>query len=322
MRIVPLMIVAAVLLVHAPVHGESPESRKFDSGKVDFKLRFGDESTSFKILATSVLPGAGIDLSVVPGRRTSTFRMSAAAGTLEPKGDGAWQWTAPETPGLAPLVLTREGDGATITLHVFVLVPANRVKDGVLNGYRIGEYPKIPLRGLDIYRPPVGYIEVTPENQDTPVSPHFVLRQFLCKQSGGWPKYILLRTMLLRKLEFILERTNAAGHPASSFFIMSGYRTPHYNASLGNVKYSRHMWGGAVDIFIDEKPRDGMMDDLNGDGRIDVNDAAVMYGIVDGLVGEEDYDLFIGGLGRYRRNASHGPFIHVDARGFRARWGD
>ena len=31
---------------------------------------------------------------------------------------------------------------------------------------------------------------------------------------------------------------------------------------FGNVKYSRHVYGGAADIFIDENPKDEMMDDF------------------------------------------------------------
>jgi hypothetical protein len=64
-----------------------------------------------------------------------------------------------------------------------------------------------------------------------------------------------------------------------------------------------------------------MMDDLNRDGEIDVRDATVLYQIVDDLYGTPIYERFVGGLGRYEATAAHGPFVHVDARGFRARWG-
>ncbi len=102
---------------------------------------------------------------------------------------------------------------------------------------------------------------------------------------------------------------------------MSGYRTPYYNNAIGNVKYSRHIYGGAVDIFIDENPKDDMMDDLNQDGKIDYRDAAVIYRIIDELYGKKFYDPFLGGLARYKKTNNHGPFVHVDVRGRRARWG-
>jgi hypothetical protein len=133
---------------------------------------------------------------------------------------------------------------------------------------------------------------------------------------------MVLQEKLLLKLELILEKVNEKGYRCNTFHIMSGYRTPYYNKAIGNVKYSRHIYGGAADIFIDENPKDDMMDDLNQDGKIDYKDAAVLYLIIDGLYGKRFYDPFMGGLARYKKNRNHGPFVHVDARGRRTRWGD
>jgi uncharacterized protein YcbK (DUF882 family) len=127
--------------------------------------------------------------------------------------------------------------------------------------------------------------------------------------------------MLLLKLELILEKVNEKGYRCDTFHIMSGYRTPYYNKAIGNVKYSRHIYGGAADIFIDENPKDNMMDDLNQDGKIDYRDAAIIYRIIDDLYGKKFYDPFLGGLARYKKTSNHGPFVHVDVRGRRARWG-
>ncbi|MDY6862202.1 MAG: D-Ala-D-Ala carboxypeptidase family metallohydrolase [Thermodesulfobacteriota bacterium] len=101
-----------------------------------------------------------------------------------------------------------------------------------------------------------------------------------------------------------------------------GYRTPYYNKIIGNVKYSRHLWGGAADIFIDENPKDKMMDDLNKDGKINWKDAAILYSIIDDMYGEKSYKSYVGGLARYKKSYSHGPFVHIDVRGKRTRWGD
>jgi len=57
------------------------------------------------------------------------------------------------------------------------------------------------------------------------VSQHFRLKQFLCKQSGGYPKYVVLNEELLQKLEHLLELTKRRGYHAATFYIMSGYRT-------------------------------------------------------------------------------------------------
>jgi hypothetical protein len=83
--------------------------------------------------------------------------------------------------------------------------------------------------------------------------------------------------------------------------------------------YSRHLWGDAADIYVDVDG-DRQIDDLNGDGRSDVADARVLYDIVERLERDDQPSVVDGGLGLYRRNASHGAFVHVDARGASARW--
>ncbi len=71
---------------------------------------------------------------------------------------------------------------------------------------------------------------------------------------------------------------------------------------------------------MDQQPKDGVMDDLNGDGRLDLGDARWLFDLVDGLSRSGSLDGLIGGLGLYSANAVHGPFIHLDVRGQRARW--
>ncbi len=131
----------------------------------------------------------------------------------------------------------------------------------------------------------------------------------------------MLQERLLLKLERLLQEVNTRGYRCDTFHVMSGYRTPYYNAAIGNVKYSRHLYGDGADIFIDANPEDGVMDDLDGNGRIDIEDAGVLYEIIDDLYERDDFQPFIGGLARYGTTSAHGPFVHIDARGFRARWG-
>jgi hypothetical protein len=35
---------------------------------------------------------------------------------------------------------------------------------------------------------------------------------------------------------------------------------------------------------------------------------------------EEKYPELVGGCGVYIATSAHGPFVHIDARGYRARW--
>ena len=130
---------------------------------------------------------------------------------------------------------------------------------------------------------------------------------------------MLIRERLLLKLEYLLEKVNEKGHEVNTFGFISGYRTPYYNALIKNVPYSRHVYGGAADIYIDQD-NDGSMDDLNQDGTINEHDVQIFYKIVDSEYEKASYSKYKGGLGFYRKNGRHNGFIHVDVRGWKARW--
>lgn len=299
-------------------------AQAFDPGFADFAVRVRGDKIPYRVFAVFVSPGERVPFEILTRRSEEGFVVETSAGRLERRADeGRWRWTAPGTPGRASLRISRETspEETEILLHLLVTTPLSEARDGRLEGYRIGTYPATALRGLAIYRPPPGLFRVTPDLVDLPVSPHFRLGQFLCKQEGEFPKFLILRERLLLKLEYLLQRVNERGIRADSFFVMSGYRTPHYNHAIGNVRYSRHQWGGAADIFVDVSPVDGVMDDLDGNGRLDDRDAHFLYDLVARQVGKPEYVPLVGGLGSYGANHVRGPFVHVDARGFVARWG-
>jgi hypothetical protein len=288
----------------------------WDSARLAEPAMINGHIIPYPVFAIFVMPGSPISAGFVDttGGATITF----GGQEIEP---GATELVAPSEPGLEVLELRNRTTGETCRIHVFTLVPASSVgSDGRLNGYRIGSYPQEPLRGLDIYLPPLGFVEVTAENAGVKVSPNFTLGEFVSKQESGFPKYQVLRSSLLLKLENILRSLNEAGHDVDRLVVMSGYRTPYYNRAIGNVQYSRHVWGGAADIYIDDSPRDGRMDDLNADGRVDRRDAQWFADFVGNMSRRGLFGPRIGGLGVYRSTSAHGPFIHVDVRGTRARW--
>ena len=284
-----------------------------------FLVRYRDVVSTDRVRALTVLPGETVRFEVVDPDRESGYTARPVAGRVAPEGPGRWVWTAPPAPGLYPIHVVAADGRDSITLQALVVTPYDRLQGETLNGYRIGRYPATPLRGQARYRPPAGFVEVTRENENVLVAPHFRLKQFLCKQAAGSRKYVVLDERLLLALEYALERVNQAGYRASTFYVMSGYRTPAYNRSLGNVPYSLHQWGSAADIFIDENG-DGVMDDLNRDGRSDIRDAEVLYRLLDGAAARPEAQGLIGGLGKYNSTAAHGPFVHIDVRGRRARW--
>jgi uncharacterized protein YcbK (DUF882 family) len=225
---------------------------------------------------------------------------------------------APADPGMWRLDL--RGDAGASPFTFIVPVPITQKRGGYLNGYYIGSYPTEGSGRSDRYAPPGGFIEVTPENQDLQLSEHFRLRQFLTKdQFAVWPKYVALDTRLIDKLELVMKELNLMGVKAERYYVMSGYRTPQYNGPGGDgrAQLSRHMYGDAADGWVDNDGN-GYMDDLNGDGRVDLDDARVMLRAVERV--EQKYPELVGGCGIYAANSAHGPFVHIDARGYRARW--
>ena len=228
----------------------------------------------------------------------------------------AWRWTAPRRPGAYTLEIRRR-DGASVRFTALVTIPRQAVRRGVLTGYLIGSYPTHP-RGDALYRPPEGLIVVDSRTAELPLTPHLTLGQFVCKQDAVGRRYVALRERLPLALEAALERFARAGIAGGGLTVMSGYRTPHYNRQLGDTRFSRHQFGDAADVFIDEDG-DGRMDDLNGDGDQDV-DARLLLGIIEASQGEADWQRFSGGLSAYPPTAWHGGFLHLDTRGPKARW--
>ena len=298
----------------------SPYGLAFTPEKSTFAVRLGGDVSPYRVTSAFVLPGESLELSILGPVSIEPFEVEAGL-PVDWLGEGRFRITAPSTPGIHSIDLRRIQTGETVLVNLVVMVPAANLAAGQLDGYRVGEYPREPLKGLPQYEAPVGFIRVLPEMRDLQLSPHFRLGQFLCKQEGSWPRYLVLRTRLLLKLETLLEEVNRRGVVADTFFVMSGYRTPSYNRAIGNrTTYSRHLYGDAADIFIDERPRDERMDDLNGDGRVDHHDMHLLADIVEDLDADPDHEHYVGGLGRYRANRHRGPFVHVDTRGFRARW--
>jgi hypothetical protein len=193
---------------------------------------------------------------------------------------------------------------------------------GRIGRYRIGFWPGERRRANARYENPAGFIEVTPQNQLTYVSEHFRLADFLTHdQQSVWPKYLVLREPLLDKLELVIQELRREGHDVKRMHVMSGFRTPQYNANGGETggraTMSRHQYGDAADVWVENGA--GRMADLNRDGRVDARDAAVVAAAAERV--ERAHPELVGGIGIYKATHSHGPFVHIDVRGSRARWG-
>ena len=228
-------------------------------------------------------------------------------------------------PGIVRTAIAAAGVLERVTeLNVITLRPASDAHHGRLGLYFIGTWPRISsaARGGIAYRPPNGFIEVTPANENARLSAHFRVRDFLTHdQPDVWPKYEVVSLRLVDKLELVLADLRAHGINPEGVYVMSGFRTPQYNRAggdpRGRASLSRHMYGDAADIYIDNGAT-GSMSDLNHDGRVDINDARVILAAVNRV--ERSHPALVGGCGLYGGNGAHGPFVHIDTRGYAARW--
>jgi hypothetical protein len=245
---------------------------------------------SGKVFARFVMPEDWIALASVPGAAVASASVQAGPSP------------SPET------VFTMRSFGQKVRAW--------------LNGYRLGYWPqeKGRLRS-EAYKNPDGFIEVTPDNEDTRVSEHFRLRDFVSHdQKEVWPKYVVLREPLLDKLELVIEDLNDHGVNAEGMRIRSGFRTPAHNFAVrgeGSARDSRHQFGDAADVFIDQVGN-GKMSDLNGDGKVNFADVKMILDAVERV--EARYPELVGGTGLYAYSGRSGPFAHIDVRGTRARW--
>jgi uncharacterized protein YcbK (DUF882 family) len=165
-------------------------------------------------------------------------------------------------------------------------------------------------------------IRVTQQNKEIWLSEHIQLKDFITKgQENVWPKYVVVQPRVLDKIELVIQELELMGHPVENIFAVSGFRTPAYNAGGGNTAgrgaLSRHMYGDAMDIAVDND-RNNIMDDLNGDGRINLSDARIIGAAVDRV--EKKYPQLVGGMHYYPPTGGHQGMVHIDTRGYRARW--
>jgi uncharacterized protein YcbK (DUF882 family) len=252
------------------------------------------------------------------GKLRARFIARGAASLGIPILEQLFGDSALRTPGVHPLM------DATRSFSLITMLPFSAKHAGRIGSYRIGNWPyehRAPRSSE--YQNPNGFIEITADNESTYVSEHFRLSDFLTHdQQDTWPKYLVLNERLVDKLELVIQDLNAHGVRVDHMSVMSGFRTPEYNVQGvgegGRARDSRHQYGDAADVYVDNEGR-GRMDDLNHDGRVDYRDARVIRNAVDRV--EAAHPELVGGVGVYRGTSSHGPFAHIDARGVRARWG-
>lgn len=239
---------------------------------------------------------------------------------------------------LSPPVLVK-----TAKLHVISPTPGNLLHKGELDDFKMGEYlnPSSPGASKTSYAalypekflPPRVFYLVDDLSRDLRISRHLRLGDFALDYpwfSLGKRQYIALDYGLVRKMEDLIDELNRAGLPGEKFCIIYGFRPPAYNleritqdgSESLKTPFSLHQYGRAVDFILDADG-DLRMDDLDGDGKITVRDAAVIahhVNVLDRRYRAQGISLY-GGAGLYDHHdfwerPVQTPYVHMDIRGF------
>jgi len=220
----------------------------------------------------------------------------------------------PMRAGFYRLALVR-GDRQRIIegLTVAVLVPFGQKEGAMLNGYRIGTYLAEKLQGKQ--PPPEGFLEITERDVNIRISTHLRVSDFLNHdRQEAWPRYAAVSPRLLDKIELVVSELarwhgKTSSEVSLSLDVKSGFRAPDHNRSVRRAaKDSQHQYGDAADVAID----------ANGDGRYSAIDSR-MVGLAVEIV-ELKHPELVGGLGIYTGGHARTTYVHIDARGKRARW--
>jgi len=173
------------------------------------------------------------------------------------------------------------------------------------------------------YAPPRLFLRMTPETEGLAVWPGVRLRDLVIPTESTGERHTQLVPVnypMWRAIGTVRRALEEQGIPGDALKLLSVFRTPPYNRSVGSGAYGRHVYGDAFDFYVDSTG-DGMMDNLTGTGRPgDRSDALWLVGLIEELQGAGR--LPPGGVGAY--TYAGGPrraAVHVDLRGHRATWG-
>ena len=215
--------------------------------------------------------------------------------------------------GFYRLALVRGDQTRTVEgLTLAVLVPFKEKEGTMLNGYRIGTYLAERLAGKQ--EPPRGFLEITEHDVDLPITRHLKVGDFLSHDDQEtWPRYAAVSPRLLDKLELVIAeitRWHGSETPITlALDVHSGFRAPAHNSRIARAaRDSQHQYGDAADVAMD----------ANGDGKYTAMDSR-MVGLAVEIV-ELKHPELVGGLGVYTSGHARTTYVHIDARGTRARW--
>jgi hypothetical protein len=315
------IFVFSILVALILISSFSLNAAAFSADHANFSIVYDNFKIPLNTFSIFVMPSEEIVISIAEENRDKKYVIELNGKKFE--NEKSFKWQAPAKSGHYPVKIKEKnstGQGSEINLNIFVLHPAHKMNGQYLDGFKIGSYPDIPADKKAYYSKPTGFLKIEESLLDLNLTPHFKMDQFITKQCTELPQYIVLKESLLLKLEYFLEEVNKAGYKADTFGIVSVYRSPYFNKKLGNnTDLSRHLFGDAADIYIDNSGNE-WMDDLNGDGKSNIYDSNILFDLAVKFDQKEEFSQLQGGLSSYKGNGIRGPFLHIDSRGFHVSW--
>lgn len=173
------------------------------------------------------------------------------------------------------------------------------------------------------YAPPVWWFCRTERNAEFEIAPGLTAQDLVVpSEDTGLRHTDIVPVYYPLWLAFCAVRDEAVrrlGISPDAVRIISAFRAPPYNRAIGSSVFGRHIYGDAIDLYIDSG--DGMKAaDLNHDGRLDRRDAYPVVALIEDLMA--DGVIPVGGVGVYNTaGGDHEVTMHMDCRGHRATWG-
>ncbi len=345
-RIAILIAIVAVIIMTFAIRSGVTSSANGGQTEPPSQLRIQDLRFSVNFTASQPLKNYKLDIAPnsafvpLPGS-TANISVCAEHGGKPIKGTytspsssrseeaTTLRFAVPEEPGLKRIDFTTQG---CPTVSVYCLVPfhAPDAVSGTVAGVSIGKYPN-PSQGTDKVREypsrhvaPTYFVEINEQTESLKLSPIVKIGDLVCPTSKENPtrhvNFAPVDYSLIIKVEAGWQLFSARNPEIPNWRFISWFRTPAHNKRERGSSFSRHIYGDALDIIVDLND-DWRMDDLNGDRRIDMKDALVIASVFEEL--ETTFALPWGGVGTYEYpgDESMGAAVHIDTRGFWARWG-
>ncbi|MBI5154458.1 hypothetical protein HZA57_04400 [Candidatus Poribacteria bacterium] len=337
---------APTLSVQLKVNGQIP-------GAGDLAMLIpADQTVTMTATAASGLPdkpGTGGKTASLVQERQERFQWEFNSGYGHPGSPGTLRWQPGLDGNLARVTVTvlmkssvladdpeavqgwESGEASVLLLPG---VPFDRTGDGMIAGAMIGIYPNEKddtapgsvQRNPARYTPPSSFHRIEGETAQFRVSPHATLGT-LCPtvfEEPG-PRFVALSPELPVFWEALYTEAAKARYKPEGLVVLRGFVSPQDRLRLEreDVKlapFTRYQYGDALALLLDADG-DGRMDDLNRDGKVDIEDAQTLADIAEDAMRSVDLEGGQGICASFEGPAHKGtPYLHVDLRGWMERW--